>query len=42
MLWHADPIVTARVDDHLVGVARALTDVSFCCYLSDLAVDRAH
>ena len=24
----------------LVGLARALTDFSYCCYLSDLAVDR--
>jgi len=23
----------------LIGIARALTDFSFCCYLSDLAVD---
>lgn len=26
----------------LVGIARALSDFSYCCYLSDLAVDRAH
>ena len=24
------------------GVARALTDFSWCCYLSDLAVDKAY
>lgn len=39
MLRNADIIVTARVHDLLVGVARAITDFSFCCYLSDLAVD---
>lgn len=42
MLNHADVIVTAR--DHggrLVGVSRAITDFSFCTYLSDLAVDTA-
>lgn len=39
MLRHADLIVTARAAGHLVGVARALTDFSFCTYLSDLAVD---
>lgn len=39
MLKNADIIVTARVSDLLVGVARAITDFSFCCYLSDLAVD---
>jgi predicted N-acetyltransferase YhbS len=38
MLKNADIIVTARVSDLLVGVARAITDFSFCCYLSDLAV----
>jgi GNAT superfamily N-acetyltransferase len=42
MLAHADVIVTARLDTGLlVGVARAITDFSFCTYLSDLAVDEA-
>jgi len=41
MLRHANIIVTARDDGKLVGVSRALTDFSFCCYLSDLAVDAA-
>lgn len=41
MLRHADVIVTARCDGRLVGVARAITDFSFCTYLSDLAVDEA-
>jgi GNAT superfamily N-acetyltransferase len=40
MLQHADIIVTARSGELLVGVARAITDFSFCCYVSDLAVDR--
>ena len=39
MLRQADVIVTARVDGLLVGVSRAITDFSFCTYLSDLAVD---
>lgn len=42
MLAHADVIVTARVGGLLVGVSRALTDFSYCTYLSDLAVDVAH
>jgi GNAT superfamily N-acetyltransferase len=42
MLRHADLIVTARLDGRLVGISRAITDWSFCTYLSDLAVDRAH
>src|ERR1700677_4770469 len=39
MLRHADVIVTARNAGRLVGLARAVTDFSYCCYLSDLAVD---
>lgn len=43
MLQHADLIFTARTSDGvLVGVARALTDYSFCTYLADLAVDVAY
>jgi len=40
MLRNADLIVTARVDGVLIGVARSVTDFSYCCYLSDLAVGR--
>jgi len=42
MLRNADLIVCARDGDALVGVARAITDWSFCTYLSDLAVDPAY
>ena len=43
MLRHADLILCARDDaDRLVGVSRAVTDFAYCCYLSDLAVDRLH
>lgn len=41
MLRHANLIVTARVGGQLVGIARSVTDFAFCCYLSDLAVDKA-
>jgi GNAT superfamily N-acetyltransferase len=40
MLENAEIIVTARAGGVLVGVARSVTDFSYCCYLSDLAVDR--
>jgi N-acetylglutamate synthase-like GNAT family acetyltransferase len=40
MIDHANLTITAWDGDRLVGVARALTDFSFCCYLSDLAVDK--
>ncbi|HYF67378.1 MAG TPA: GNAT family N-acetyltransferase [Ohtaekwangia sp.] len=39
MLKHANILVTAWHNDLLVGVSRAMSDFSFCCYLSDLAVD---
>jgi GNAT superfamily N-acetyltransferase len=42
MLEHATIIITARLDGRLVGISRAITDFSYCTYLSDLAVDRAH
>lgn len=42
MLDHADILVTAWEHGLLVGVSRALSDFSFCCYLSDLAVDEGY
>ena len=42
MLKEADVVVTARHDGRLIGIARAITDYSYCCYLSDLAVDVAY
>jgi GNAT superfamily N-acetyltransferase len=39
---HANLMLTAWDGDRLVGVARSLTDFCYCCYLSDLAVDRAY
>ncbi|WP_431478150.1 GNAT family N-acetyltransferase [Massilia eburnea] len=38
MLANANLILTARMNGKLVGIARAMTDFSFACYLSDLAV----
>jgi predicted N-acetyltransferase YhbS len=42
MLANASIIITARIDGRLVGISRALSDFSFCTYLSDLAVDVEH
>jgi GNAT superfamily N-acetyltransferase len=42
MLSRANLICTAWDDDILVGVSRSVTDFSYCCYLSDLAVDVAY
>ena len=41
-LKHSNLFVTAREAGQLIGFARSLTDFCFCCYLSDLAVDRAY
>ena len=40
MVNHANLTITAWDRDVMVGIGRALTDFSFCCYLSDLAVDK--
>lgn len=42
MLRFAHVIITARDEGRLVGLTRAITDFSYCCYLSDLAVDVAY
>lgn len=42
MITHADLLATCWDGDVLVGVARSVTDFHYCCYLSDLAVDRAY
>ena len=40
MIKHADLLITAWDEQKIVGVARAVTDFSYCCYLSDLAVNK--
>ena len=42
MLEHANLTVTAWDGDRLIGIDRALTDYCYCCYLSDLAVDKLY
>ena len=42
MVANADITATAWDGDLLVGVARSVTDFTYCCYLSDLAVDAAY
>lgn len=42
MFANSNVIITAWDNEKLVGVARALTDFSYCCYLSDLAVCREY
>lgn len=38
MLDNADLLITAWEGSELIGVARCVSDFSYCCYLSDLAV----
>ena len=42
MLAHANLVISAWDGDLLVGLARSLSDFSFCTYLSDLAVRVSH
>jgi ribosomal protein S18 acetylase RimI-like enzyme len=42
MLAGANLIIAAYHENRVIGVARSLTDYAYCCYLSDLAVDRAY
>lgn len=40
MLKDADLIIIALHNKKIVGIARSVTDYNYCCYLSDLAVDK--
>lgn len=42
MYANSNLVVTAWVDDELVGIARSLCDFHYVCYLSDLAVSKAY
>ncbi len=42
MIENANLIICARDDKKLVGILRAVTDYSYCCYVSDLAVDKKY
>jgi len=35
-------LLSAWVDGKLLGLARSLTDHAYCCYLSDLAVNKQY
>ena len=39
MFDNSNLVISAWDEDKLVGLCRALTDFSYCCYLSDLAID---
>ena len=43
MIDHSDLVISAWVgNSKMIGLARAVTDYAYCCYLSDLAVDKEY
>ncbi|SVB53425.1 uncharacterized protein METZ01_LOCUS206279 [marine metagenome] len=40
MIDHSNLIIGAYHNHSLIGIARAVTDFHYCCYLSDLAVSK--
>jgi ribosomal protein S18 acetylase RimI-like enzyme len=42
MFANSNLTITAWDKDKLVGISRSVTDFSFCCYLSDLAVRKEY
>jgi ribosomal protein S18 acetylase RimI-like enzyme len=42
MVNNSNLIISAWDKDKLIGVSRCITDFHYCCYLSDLAVDKKY
>lgn len=42
MFANSNLIISAWHEEQLVGISRSLTDFSFCCYISDLAVRKEY
>lgn len=42
MIDNADIMLSAWDGDKMIGLARAITDFSYCCYLSDLAISKEY
>ena len=42
MIENANLIICAKDGKNLVGILRAVTDFSYCCYVSDIAVDKKY
>jgi len=42
MLQNADLTIVAINNNKIIGIARSITDFHYCCYLSDLAVDKEY
>lgn len=42
MIANSNLLIVATDAGRIIGVARSVTDFAYCCYLSDLAVDRVY
>lgn len=42
MIDYSNLIISAWDGNKLVGIARSITDFAYCCYISDLAVDKEY
>ena len=42
MLKNSNLIVSAWIEEDLIGLSRSVTDYYYCCYLSDLAVSEEY
>ena len=42
MVENANLTICAKDGENLVGILRAVTDFSYCCYVSDIAVDKKY
>ena len=42
MFDNSNLVISAWDGTRLVGIARALTDFAYCCYLSDLVIDQGY
>ncbi|OQV20461.1 hypothetical protein BV898_05506 [Hypsibius exemplaris] len=42
MFKNANIVITAWDGDRLIGVARSVADLGYCCYVSDLAVRKEY
>lgn len=42
MINNSNLIISAWDEGNLIGISRCITDFHYCCYLSDLAVDKKY
>lgn len=42
MIDNANEIISVWDNERLIGILRAITDYSYCCYISDIAVDKEY